>query len=222
MFQFCDWRMGILTTKEIFRTRGIWLTFPVKIHSFLKWVLFSVAHFRCFSTNQLSFVVRCTLPLFMRLYIYISKRILSSSKVCSAAMHSIELTLTSTDLYGLSAGISGLAFLPSENPPPSPNFDTNTNYFSVLPGSIMAFLVFFLYSSHHSKALKSGRSWAKLEEYRRLPLSCIDAPAFPIALFWLGWSSRLSIHPVMPMMSGVFFGFGYLLIFIALINYLTL
>jgi hypothetical protein len=35
------------------------------------------------------------------------------------------------------------------------------------------------------------------------------------SLFWLGWSSRLSIHPVMPMMSGVFFGFGYLLIFIA-------
>ncbi|CAP95947.1 Pc21g10500 [Penicillium rubens Wisconsin 54-1255] len=107
------------------------------------------------------------------------------------------------DLYGLSAGISGLAFLP------------------ILPGSIMAFLVFFLYSSHHSKALKSGRSWAKLEEYRRLPLACIGAPAIPIALFWLGWSSRLSIHPVMPMMSGVFFGFGYLLIFIALINYLT-
>ena len=157
----------------------------------------------------------------MRLYIYISKRILLSSKVGSAATHPIGLNLTSTGLYGLSAGISGLAFLPSENPPPSPNFDTNTNYFSVLPGSIMAFLVFFLYSSHHSKALKSGRSWAKLEEYRRLPLACIGAPAIPIALFWLGWSSRLSIHPLMPMMSGVFFGFGYLLIFIALINYLT-
>jgi hypothetical protein len=85
----------------------------------------------------------------------------------------------------------------------------------------MAFVAFFLYSSHHSKALKAGLSWAKSEEYRRLPLACIGAPAIPIALFWLGWSSRLSINPVMPMMSGVFFGFGYLLIFIALINYLT-
>ncbi|CAG8172985.1 unnamed protein product [Penicillium olsonii] len=107
------------------------------------------------------------------------------------------------NLYGLSAGVSGLGFLP------------------ILPGSVLAFLVFFLYSSRHSKSLKAGLAWAQSEEYRRLPLACIGAPTIPIALFWLGWSSKLSIHPVMPMMSGVFFGFGYLLIFIALINYLT-
>ena len=128
--------------------------------------------------------------------------------------------LTSTDLYGLSAGISGLGFLPSEihiHPFKDPASDS----FPVLPGSVLAFLAFFLYSSHHSKALKAGLAWAQSEEYRRLPLACIGAPTIPIALFWLGWSSKLSIHPVMPMMSGVFFGFGYLLIFIALINYLT-
>ncbi|KAE8333952.1 major facilitator superfamily domain-containing protein [Aspergillus sergii] len=92
---------------------------------------------------------------------------------------------------------------------------------TVLPGSVLAFVLFCLYSSYHTKALKNGLAWAKVEEYRRLPLACIAAPAIPIALFWLGWSSRSSIHPVMPMMSGVFFGFGYLLIFIALLNYLT-
>ncbi|KAB8208079.1 major facilitator superfamily domain-containing protein [Aspergillus parasiticus] len=94
-------------------------------------------------------------------------------------------------------------------------------YMPVLPGSILAFVLFCLYSSYHTKALKNGLAWAKVEEYRRLPLACVAAPAIPIALFWLGWSSRSSIHPVMPMMSGVFFGFGYLLIFIALLNYLT-
>ncbi|KAL4778015.1 major facilitator superfamily domain-containing protein [Aspergillus varians] len=107
-------------------------------------------------------------------------------------------------LYGLSPGVGGLAFLP------------------ILPGSILAFLVFFLYSAYHTKALiAQNSSWASQEEYRRLPLACIGAPGIPIALFWLGWSANLSIHPVMPMMSGVFFGFGFLLIFIALINYLT-
>lgn len=106
-------------------------------------------------------------------------------------------------LYGMTPGVAGLAFLP------------------ILPGSILAFVLFCLYSSYHTKALKNGLAWAKVEEYRRLPLACIAAPAIPIALFWLGWSSRSSIHPVMPMMSGVFFGFGYLLIFIALLNYLT-
>ncbi|RHZ45353.1 putative MFS drug transporter [Aspergillus thermomutatus] len=107
------------------------------------------------------------------------------------------------DLYGLSAGVTGLAFLP------------------ILPGSIIAFVVIFVYSSHHSKAMKAGLAWAQLEEYRRLPLACIGAPGIPIAQFWLGWSAKLSIHPVVPMMSGVFFGFGYLLIFVALLNYLT-
>ncbi|OGM51122.1 MFS transporter [Aspergillus bombycis] len=106
-------------------------------------------------------------------------------------------------LYGMTPGVAGLAFLP------------------ILPGSILAFVLFCLYSSYHTRALKNGLAWAKVEEYRRLPLACIASPAIPIALFWLGWSSRSSIHPVMPMMSGVFFGFGYLLIFIALLNYLT-
>ncbi|KAB8069766.1 MFS general substrate transporter [Aspergillus leporis] len=106
-------------------------------------------------------------------------------------------------LYGVSPGVAGLAFLP------------------ILPGSILAFALFFWYSTYHTKALKAGSTWAKVEEYRRLPLACVGAPAIPIALFWLGWSSNASIHPVMPMMSGVFFGFGYLLIFIALLNYLT-
>lgn len=54
-----------------------------------------------------------------------------------------------------------------------------------------------------------------------MPLACIGAPFIPIALFWLGWSSKVSISPAMPMMSGIFFGVGYLLIFMALLNYLT-
>lgn len=42
-----------------------------------------------------------------------------------------------------------------------------------------------------------------------------------IALFWLGWASDKSIHPIVPMVAGVWFGIGYLLIFIAMLNYLT-
>ncbi|OQD75574.1 hypothetical protein PENANT_c147G05018 [Penicillium antarcticum] len=114
-----------------------------------------------------------------------------------------EKQTTEKSLYGLSAGVVGLAFLP------------------ILPGSIIAFIIVFMYSSYYSKALRAELSWAKLEEYRRLPLACIGAPGIPIALFWLGWSAKLSMHPVMPMMSGIFFGFGYLLIFVALLNYLT-
>ncbi|OGE49115.1 hypothetical protein PENARI_c023G08123 [Penicillium arizonense] len=107
------------------------------------------------------------------------------------------------DLYGLSPGVAGLAFLP------------------ISVGALVAFSLFLLYGSYHSKAVKENKAWAMLEEYRRLPLAALGAPLLPIALFWLGWSSKLSIHPVVPMMSGLFFGIGYILIFMAMINYLT-
>lgn len=42
-----------------------------------------------------------------------------------------------------------------------------------------------------------------------------------VALFWLGWTSTPSISLVVPMMSGLLFGMGYLLIFMAMLNYLT-
>ncbi|KAJ6088192.1 hypothetical protein N7486_009453 [Penicillium sp. IBT 16267x] len=107
------------------------------------------------------------------------------------------------NLYGLSPGVAGLAFLP------------------ISVGALVAFSLFLLYSSYHSKAVKENNAWAMLEEYRRLPLAALGAPLLPIALFWLGWSSKLSIHPIVPMMSGLFFGIGYILIFMAMINYLT-
>lgn len=42
-----------------------------------------------------------------------------------------------------------------------------------------------------------------------------------ISLFWLGWTSRASVHWIVPMLSGVLFGMGFLLIFMAMLNYLT-
>ncbi|CAG8298467.1 unnamed protein product [Penicillium olsonii] len=107
------------------------------------------------------------------------------------------------DLYGLSTGMAGLAFLP------------------ISVGALVSFSLFLLYGSWHSKAVEQGKEWAMQEEYRRLPLAALGAPLLPIALFWLGWTSKASIHPAVPIMSGFFFGIGYILIFMAMINYLT-
>jgi len=41
------------------------------------------------------------------------------------------------------------------------------------------------------------------------------------SLFWLGWTSRPSIPFYVPMLAGVPFGMGFVLIFMALLNYLT-
>lgn len=42
-----------------------------------------------------------------------------------------------------------------------------------------------------------------------------------LSLFWLAWTAREDIHWIVPMLSGTFFGFGFLLIFIALFNYMA-
>ncbi|RSM02859.1 hypothetical protein CEP52_007760 [Fusarium oligoseptatum] len=106
-------------------------------------------------------------------------------------------------VYGLSYGEVGLAFLP------------------VTAGSVLALVIFLCYSAYHSSALKAGAPWAAKIEYRRLPLACAGGPVIVISLFWLGWTAYPNIHPAVPAVSGLFFGTGYLVIFMALLNYIT-
>lgn len=71
------------------------------------------------------------------------------------------------------------------------------------------------------KAQKQNAPWSSIEEYRRLPLACLGGPLIVVSLFWLGWTASPRIHWIVPMLGGIFFGVGYLLIFMALLNYLT-
>ncbi|KAF6072859.1 Major Facilitator Superfamily protein [Candida albicans] len=51
----------------------------------------------------------------------------------------------------------------------------------------------------------------------------IGAPFLPIALFWLGWSGRSdSIHWMAPTASGVFFGYGLILVFFSVVSYFSM
>lgn len=51
----------------------------------------------------------------------------------------------------------------------------------------------------------------------------IGAPFLPIALFWLGWSGRSeSIHWMAPTASGVFFGYGLILVFFSVVLYFSM
>ncbi|KAH8889064.1 MFS general substrate transporter [Thozetella sp. PMI_491] len=105
-------------------------------------------------------------------------------------------------IYGMTNGRASVAFLP------------------VIGGATVALAIFLWYSAYHERALAGGATWAKSEEYRRLPVACIGAPAVVIAMFWFGWSSSVDIHPIVPMLSGASFGAGYLLVFMAMLNYL--
>lgn len=91
----------------------------------------------------------------------------------------------------------------------------------VAVGSYIALGVFFWWDAYLERAKKRNAPWSHIEEYRRLPLACIGGPLYVVSLFWLGWSAKSDIHWIMPMLSGVPFGVAFLLIFMAMLNYVT-
>ncbi|KAF7712691.1 Uncharacterized protein PECH_006676 [Penicillium ucsense] len=106
-------------------------------------------------------------------------------------------------VYQMSPGVSGLMFLP------------------IGAGAVLACFVFIWYDGYLARAKARQASWANIEEYRRLPLACVGGPLYVISLFWVGWTASPNIHWVIPFLSGIPFGMGYLLIFMAMLNYLT-
>jgi hypothetical protein len=54
----------------------------------------------------------------------------------------------------------------------------------------------------------------------RLVSAMTGAVAIPIGLFWFAWTNYPSIHWISPIMAGAPFGFGMVIIFLAVTNYL--
>ncbi|KAF2876078.1 major facilitator superfamily protein [Massariosphaeria phaeospora] len=105
--------------------------------------------------------------------------------------------------YGMNAGVAGLAFLP------------------IAAGACVAFLICLLWDSILLRAKERGLEWTKKEEFRRLPLACLGGPLYVISLLWIAWTASADIHWIVPMLSGIPFGAGFVLIFISLLNYMA-
>lgn len=106
-------------------------------------------------------------------------------------------------LYSLSPGVTGLCYLP------------------IGGGTLLSLPLFWYWDFILARATARGSPWTKREEFRRLPPALLGGPCFVIALFWLGWSAKSSISFAVPMLAGIPFGFGFMLIFVPLLNYLT-
>jgi hypothetical protein len=106
-------------------------------------------------------------------------------------------------IYKQSPGISGLMFLP------------------IGAGALLAIAVFLWYDGFLRRAQAQHKPWTEKEESRRLPLAFLGGPLLVVGLFWLGWTSRAEVPFVVPMLAGTPFGAGFVLIFMALLNYLT-
>ena len=106
-------------------------------------------------------------------------------------------------IYAQTPGVSGLMFLP------------------IASGAIAAIGVFLYYDHILRRAQARQKPWAQEEDSRRLPLALLGGPLYVVALFWLGWTARESVPFWIPMLAGIPFGMGFILIFMALLNYLT-
>lgn len=106
-------------------------------------------------------------------------------------------------IYHFNTGEAGLPFLP------------------IFLGAMVALGIFIYYDGVLQRAKKANKPWSSIEEYRRVPLACLSGPLFVISLFWLGWTANEKIHWIVPTIAGLPFGIAFVLIFMALLNYIV-
>jgi hypothetical protein len=104
------------------------------------------------------------------------------------------------EVRGWNEGIGGLAFL------------------GVAVGMIFAIMLIPLGNKHYMRTAAYHGGIAPPEA--RLISSMAGALAIPIGLFWFAWTNYPSIHWISSIMAGVPFGFGMIIIFLAVVNYL--
>ncbi|WEW56976.1 MFS siderochrome iron transporter 1 [Emydomyces testavorans] len=104
-------------------------------------------------------------------------------------------------IRGWNEGIGGLAFL------------------GVLVGMLIAAVVNIVDNNkRYIPVAKKHHGFAPPEA--RLPPSMIGGVAIPVGLFWFAWTNYPSIHWLASIAAGVPFGFGMVLVFLGVMNYL--
>ncbi|KAF7192692.1 Major facilitator superfamily multidrug transporter mdrA [Pseudocercospora fuligena] len=107
-------------------------------------------------------------------------------------------------IYGFGPGQTGLAFL------------------AIALGNLPIALLFVLWwDGYLRRAKAASKAWAFKEEYQRLPLAILGGPLFAAGLFWIGWGAREDVHWIVPILGGLPLGIGFVLIFVALANYIV-
>ncbi|RHZ44406.1 MFS transporter [Aspergillus thermomutatus] len=101
---------------------------------------------------------------------------------------------------GWNQGVSGLAFL------------------GIMIGMICAVAYSIFDNKRYIRAQEAHNGFAPPEA--RLPPCLVASVAIPIGLFWFAWTNYPSIHYLASISAGVPFGFGMVLVFLSLMNYM--
>ena len=101
---------------------------------------------------------------------------------------------------GWNQGIGGLAFL------------------GIMVGMLIAVTYTLWDNKRYIKVQEKHGGFAPPEA--RLPPTMVACVAIPIGLFWFAWSNYPTVHFMAPIAAGVPFGFGMVLVFLGIMNYL--
>lgn len=90
----------------------------------------------------------------------------------------------------------------------------------MIAGEIIAFIAIVLLNPRYTKQLEANNN-IPVPEWR-LPISMVGGVLFTGGLFWFGWSGYTgNVHWIVPVLSGLFTGFGIFSIFLSLLNYIV-
>lgn len=106
-------------------------------------------------------------------------------------------------IYGFTPGTAGLFFLP------------------LAVGGGLACVGGIAWDSYCYRKQKQNPNVPLSPEFRRLPIGLVGGLAYCTGLFWQAWTARAGVHYIVPALSGIPFGFGFCIIFLAFLNYLT-
>jgi len=109
--------------------------------------------------------------------------------------------LVFVEIYGFSLGLEGVPFL------------------GIMVGTLVAVTVIFLWNYYYLE--KQFDAAGNIEPEKRLMPALVGCFFVPVCLFWFGWSSRKSIHWIMPVIGSSFFGLASFALFNAVLPYLS-
>lgn len=109
------------------------------------------------------------------------------------------------NVYGMSQGVGGLPFIGIG--------------IGLLGGGLL-FIAKDRWSFHHPKLDENGQRVPTQMKDLMIPAK-IGAVLLPISMFWLGWTSKKSVHWMAPTAAGVFFGAPMILIFLSSLHYIS-
>ncbi|QRV73197.1 major facilitator superfamily transporter [Ceratobasidium sp. AG-Ba] len=129
-------------------------------------------------------------------------------------LFSIYTALVYGTLYGLFAAFPvvfqrGRHFTPGEG---------GLAFLGVGLGIVIATALTPISNKIYYRAMEKGNGVAPPEA--RLVMGCVGAVLLPISMTWFAWTTYPSVHYIVPIIAGVPFGAGMLLVFTSVISYL--